>query len=46
MDERTLNKKLKFIESYKAAVNAASGSEVDSKILKGKEIFAWINEVK
>lgn len=30
MDERTLNKKLKFIESYKAAQNAATGSEVDS----------------
>ena len=30
MDERTLNKKLKFIENYKVAVNAASGSEVDS----------------
>ena len=30
MDERTLNKKLKFIDSYKVAANAASGSEVDS----------------
>ncbi len=30
MDERTLNKKLKFIENYKQACNAASGSEVDA----------------
>lgn len=30
MDERTLSKKLKFIESYKSASNAATGSEVDS----------------
>lgn len=30
MDERTLNKKLKFIENYKIACNAASGSDVDA----------------
>jgi len=30
MDERTLNKKLKFIENYKAALNAATASEKDS----------------
>ena len=30
MDERTLNKKLKFIENYKKAINAASGSTVDA----------------
>ena len=30
MDERTLNKKLKFIENYKKAINAASGSEKDA----------------
>ena len=30
MDERTLSKKLKFINSYKEAANAATGSEVDA----------------
>jgi len=30
MDERTLSKKLKFIDNYKVATNAATGSEVDS----------------
>lgn len=30
MDERTLSRRLKFIDSYKTASNAASGSEVDS----------------
>lgn len=30
MDERTLQRKLKFIDNYKTAVNAASGSEVDA----------------
>jgi len=30
MDERTLNKKLKFIDNYKQAKNAAAGSEVDA----------------
>lgn len=29
MDEKTINRKIKFIENYKAATNAASGSEVD-----------------
>ena len=30
MDDRTLQRKLKFIDNYKTAVNAASGSEVDA----------------
>lgn len=30
MDERTVLKKIKFIDNYKAAKNAATGSEVDS----------------
>ena len=30
MDERTLQRKLKFIDNYKTAINAASGSEVDA----------------
>lgn len=30
MDERALQRKLKFIDNYKAAINAASGSEVDA----------------
>lgn len=30
MDKNTLERKLKFIESYKQAINAASGSQVDS----------------
>ena len=30
MDSRTLEKKLKFIDDYKAAENAASGSKYDS----------------
>ena len=30
MDERTLTKKLRFMDNYKAAPNAASGSEVDA----------------
>ena len=30
MDERTILKKIKFIDNYKAAKNAATGSEVDS----------------
>lgn len=29
MDEKTINRKIKFIDNYKAATNAASGSEVD-----------------
>ena len=30
MDERTLNKRLKFIDAYKKASNAATGSAVDA----------------
>ena len=46
MDERTLNKKLKFIDDYKKAINAASGSSFDSNAnVTSKNIATLQNEL-